>query len=251
MKNREHFRWIMGRNSLEELLRYAPERIIEIWTTPTILKEARKESIIEQAQKHKIPIQTTSKEKLSDFVESESHQSFIAKIKPRHFVDLPGLLKDAKSTSLFLALDSIFDPQNFGAILRVAECFSVDGIIFSKNRGCDITPVVAKSSCGASELLSIASVSNLAESLSALQKKDYQVIVADVGDNCIELPQFSFPDKSVLVMGSEGSGVQPLIKKRADHHVTIPMLGKISSLNVAQSSAVLLYHWRFGNVRPL
>lgn len=245
MTNRESFDWIMGRNTLEELLRYDPKRILEVWTTPTILKEKRKEQVLERLKKEKIPVQVGSKEKLSQMVFSESHQGFIAKVQKRTYLDLQTLLEKQKERSFFLALDTIYDPQNFGALLRVAECFSVDGVIFSKNRGSDITPVVTKASSGASELLCLARVSNLAESLAFLQKEGYKIIVADIGHECSLLPEYHFPDKCVLVMGSEGEGIQPLIKKRADGCVKIPLIGKISSLNVAQSSAILLYHWRF------
>ena len=133
-------------------------------------------------------------------------------------------------------LDSIFDPQNVGAILRAAECFGADAIITSKNRGCPMTPTVSKASAGASAFVPHVEVSNLADSAQRLQNEGFTLVVADMdGDeNAV------WPDKLLLVMGSEGTGVQPLLKKRADLIVRIPMYGKIASLNVAQACAVLL-----------
>ena len=140
-------------------------------------------------------------------------------------------------------LDSIFDPQNFGSLLRSAECFGVDGVIWSKNRGCELTPVVSKASVGASELLPLLCVSNLAETMRKFKKNGFWIVTAEIGEEAKSLDSFDFPEKTLLIMGSEGKGVQKLLSKEADSKVYLPMYGQIDSLNVSQAASVLLYQW--------
>jgi 23S rRNA (guanosine2251-2'-O)-methyltransferase len=231
------FDLIMGKRALHEILLYAPGRILEVYVS----KHKEKDELLTLLEEKKIPLQFVSKEKLFALVHSDSHQSFVAKIKKRKVWDLHSFLRE-KNASFLLMLDSIEDPQNFGAILRSAECFSVDGIITSKNRGVSLTATVAKASAGASELLSLVEVCNLAESLRVLKKEDFEIVVSDAsGRGTKSLCSFSFPKRTVLVMGSEERGVQPLICKMADHLVYIPMKGKIASLNVATATSVFLY----------
>ena len=139
-----------------------------------------------------------------------------------------------------LMLDQIFDPQNFGAILRSAECFGVDGVVWSKNRGADLTPTAAKTSSGASELLKLIRIANLAEAVSQFQKEGFEVLVSLLVAKSENAFEYTFAPKTVLIVGSEGEGIQPLIQKKADRSIYIPMAGKIESLNVAQATAVLL-----------
>lgn len=230
----------MGRNCISEVLKANPERLIEVFTC----QKPGGDELYTKLQKAGIKLIDRSKKQLEQMVESTSHQSYVAKVHKRANVDLKTFLKEEKSHSLVLMLDSIYDPQNLGAILRASECFGVDLVIFSKNRGADITPTVSKTSVGASELVRICPVSNLHDTLKILQKEGYWSVVADGSEKAQELNHFDFPEKTVLVMGSEGKGVQPLLKKCADFHVKIPMLGQIDSLNVSQATAVILSSYR-------
>jgi 23S rRNA (guanosine2251-2'-O)-methyltransferase len=232
------FDLIMGKQTVREALLYKPSHFLKVYVARH--KEKEKDPLLLLLEKKKIPIVFVSKEELYSMVQSDSHQSFVAKIKKRKMWDLRSFLQEKESSFLVL-LDSILDPQNLGAILRSAECFSVDGVIVSKNRGAPLTATVAKASCGASELLDLIEVSNLAESLRVLQEYGFESIVSEASrEGAKSLSGFSFPKKSVLVMGSEEQGVQDLICKRADHLVYIPMGGKIASLNVAQASSIFL-----------
>lgn len=228
---------IMGVHAIRELLTHAPERLLRLFTSrkshPDILKACEKQNI---------PISFVSEQELSKMVDSDSHQSLVAQVKPRHFLDVKEFLQHIadKETVFILMLDQIFDPQNFGAILRSAECFGVDGVIWSKNRGADLTPVVAKASSGASELLPLIRVSNLADSIDKFQKEGFEVVTALLDPTSQSAFQFTFAPKTVLIVGSEGEGIQPLLQKKADRSIYIPMQGKIQSLNVAQATAVLL-----------
>jgi len=240
MKNKNSStRWIMGQNCIKEVLDYAPDRILEIYVDSKVKSDSFMKSHPE------IPVQLVAKKTLDQWVNSESHQGVVAKVKNRHLYSLKEFIQkeERKDRSLIVMLDSIEDPQNFGTILRACECFGVSGVIFSKNRGVAITPVVTKTSVGASELLSLVLVSNLAQSVDLLQRNGYEVVVADVNAKAVAATDMKFSDKTVLVMGAEKQGVQKLIQKMADGFVYIPMKGRIDSLNVSQATAVLLSKW--------
>ncbi len=229
---------IMGRHAVEELLKAAPQRIRKLWTVKG--KEESEEVIA--CRKQRIPVEFLSTQALSQLVDSDSHQSFVAHVTERPYLELKSFLEKVavQERAFVLMLDQIFDPQNFGAILRSAECFGVDAVVFSKNRGAQMTPVVAKASAGASELVPLLPVSNLAEAAGRFHKEGFE-IVATLADAASEsLDRFQFPCKTVLILGSEGVGIQPLLRKRADRSLYIPLQGKIRSLNVAQAAAIIL-----------
>jgi len=237
---------IMGKNCIREVLRTAPERIVTVYT----LQGNNQDPFYKELVKSGISIQHVSKNELSELVDSTSHQSFIAAIRQRKLLSAQEFLKEvpANRPSFALMLDSIFDPHNFGAILRAAECFGVDCVIYSKNRGTDVTAVVTKVSSGASELIPLIKVSNLAETAKLFQEEGFVVISADVGENSHSLEAYDFPERTLLILGSEGEGIQPLLKKRSDVILKIPMYGKIDSLNVSQAASVFLYAYRAQNL---
>ncbi len=231
---------IMGLHAVKEVLTHAPHRLLHVFLEPQ--EKGRKSDIQELCTFQKIPMTFTSFRQLTDMVESESHQSVVAHVKGRNFVDLKNFFREieGKERSFVLMLDQIFDPQNLGALLRSSECFGVDAVVFSKNRGSDITPVATKSSCGASELIPLIRVSNLAEAVSQFQEEGFDAVTTLLNPSSESLFDFTFSDKTLLIMGSEGEGIQPLICKRANRSIYIPMQGHIESLNVAQACAVLL-----------
>lgn len=235
---------VMGKNCIREILDHAPERLIKVFTSKQ--DPTKPDSLLEDLKAKKIPIEVLDKDKLTSLVESDSHQSFVAQVRNSGTTELSTFLQKSasKKKSLVLALDCIFDPQNLGALLRAADCFGVDAVLWSKNRGTDVTPVVSKASVGASELIEIIKVSNLVEAMKKFQKADYWTVTAEVDETSQNLYSFDFPDKTLLVMGSEGKGVQNLVSKNADFKVYISMLGKINSLNVSQATSVFLSHWR-------
>lgn len=236
---------IMGVHAVREVLLHVPERLIQVFTEKP-QKEGRKQELLNLCEEKGISCSFTSFAHLSHLVESESHQGVVAQIKARTFYDVRTFLEKVgqKTSLLVLMLDQIFDPQNFGALLRSAECFGADGVVWSKNRGSDLTPVAAKASSGASELLPLIRIANLAEAASQFQDQGFEIVTALADPSAESLFQFSFPPKTVLVVGSEGEGIQPLIRKRANRSLFIPLWGKIDSLNVAQATAVILSRFR-------
>jgi 23S rRNA (guanosine2251-2'-O)-methyltransferase len=235
--------FIMGKKTVLEILRYKPHVILEIY----VAKE-KDNFIINEIERKNIPIRFISKKNISNLVKSDSHQGLVAKIKSRRYLKPKEFLKikEKKARSLVVMLDSIFDPQNFGSILRSCECFSVDGVIFSKNRGVDITPTVTKTAVGASELLNLIKVSNLADCIDIFVNEGYFCMATSLEDKAKDIFSLSFLDKILLIMGSEEKGIQKILLKKADLLVRIPMSGKLQSLNVSNATAIMLSYIRFG-----
>ena len=234
-------RLIMGRNCIIEVLRLQPRRAREIW-----IGSAENSGVLQEisahAEKLNIPLNRVRGETLNAFVRSESHQGVVAAVSERSFEDLDSLIERlaGKERATVMLLDSIMDPHNLGAILRVAECFGVDAVIWSKNRGVDLTPVVSKSSVGASEIVPIVRVSNLVAAAEKLKDAGFWLVGSALAAEARSLWSYEVPQKMALAIGSEENGLQQLLKKKCDELLVIPMGGKIESLNVAQATAVML-----------
>jgi 23S rRNA (guanosine2251-2'-O)-methyltransferase len=236
---------IMGIHAIQEILLHAPERLIRLFAQPP-KKGGRKMDLVELCEKKKIPVSLVSLDTLTQMTGSDSHQSVAAHIKGRPFFTVEEFLKktEHKTHSFVLMLDQIFDPQNFGALLRCAECLGADAVIWSKNRGADLTPTAAKASSGASEVLPLLRVSNLAVTLTQFQEAGYEAVASLLDTSAESAFTFQFAPRTLLIVGSEGEGIQPLLAKKADRSIYIPMQGKIASLNVSQGAAVLIAQYR-------
>jgi 23S rRNA (guanosine2251-2'-O)-methyltransferase len=201
-----------------------------------------------------IDIREVSSEALSACAYSSSHQGVAVVVKPAPPLKLKDFYSDWREAErvVLLAIDGVKDPGNFGALLRAAECFGASGAIYSRNRCPSITPSVTKSSAGASECLSLFEVSNTSQALLDLSAEGFMVISAACSATARCLDTFVFPSHVVLVVGTEGEGIQDLILRRSDVLLTIPMRGSLQSLNVSQATAVLLssFWCSFKNLRP-
>jgi 23S rRNA (guanosine2251-2'-O)-methyltransferase len=232
---------VIGIHAISELLSHHPKKVIKVYSS---LRQgsSRKHSLIDLCVKMKVPVLFQTEDELTRLAGSESHQSFVAMVQNRIYLDAKPFLKslESKEKSIVLMIDQIFDPQNLGSILRTAECFGVDGVVYSKNRGASITAAATKSSCGASEWLPLVRVSNLAETVTLFAEEGFDTVSSALEENSKNAFQFKFSAKTLLILGSEGEGIQPLILKRSDHLISIPMKGFIQSLNVAQACSSLL-----------
>lgn len=230
---------IMGVHALEELLRYAPRKILKIYTVAT-----KKSSLLQKAKEAGVPILFVSEAQLTKMAGSDSHQMLVAHIQGRTFLDVKEFLETAEEKSLVLMMDEIFDPQNFGALIRSAEGFGAAAVVWSKNRGSDLTPVAAKASSGASELIPLIRISNLANGVDQFKEGGFEIVATLLDEGAESAYTFEFAPRTVLIVGSEGEGIQPLLRKKADHSIYLPMAGKIASLNVAQATAAILALFR-------
>ncbi len=232
---------VVGKHALEELLAHNPGVIQKVYALEGE-HLGRHKSIIQKIENFDLPIEYVSSDALNKLSGTDSHQSFVAIRSDRQSVNLKRWLEanNENSRLLVVALDSILDPHNTGAIFRASECFGVDLMLWSKNRSSGITPVVTAVSVGATELVPYSEVSNLAQAIGELREAGFQVVVADEGEGSIDLNQFEPGMRTLLVLGSEEHGVQDLIRREAEFKVKIPMKGKIASLNVSQAAAVIL-----------
>lgn len=228
-----------GRNPLREILKLHPERIITVYISGNKSPE-----ILAQLDANNIQLKEVSRDELDRMSGGSRHQGFVAELKERALLSAKDFLSKDLDKSIVLLLDSIQDPHNFGAILRAAECFAVDAVIWSANRGADVTQVVAKTSVGASEIVPLVRVKNLARCVDDFKNAGYWAVGSMLSEQSQSVGEFEFPEKTLLMLGSEGNGLSPIIQKLADFQVKIPMFGQIDSLNVSQAAAVLLASYR-------
>ena len=166
------------------------------------------------------------------------NQGVAAELKPRREWTLKQLLETGPS--LLIALDSILDPQNFGAILRSAEVAGCEGAIVPEHRSAPLSPVAVKASSGASELMRIAHVSGLPSAIPEVKRAGIWCVALDVRGEMFAW-DFDFTQSVCVVVGSEGTGVHRLVKERCDARVKLPVAGHVASFNASAAAAALLY----------
>jgi 23S rRNA (guanosine2251-2'-O)-methyltransferase len=171
----------------------------------------------------------------------------VALVHPQEFLTIEDLFEPAQpkvvgagAARLLLALDGVEDPQNLGALLRVADGAGVDGVLLTERRSAPLSPVAVKASAGATEHLRIARVVNLVRALEELKRRNLWIIGLDERGQT-DYDQFDLTGDCVLVLGREGAGLHDLVRRSCDHLLRIPMSGGVSSLNVSAAGAVVLY----------
>lgn len=187
-----------------------------------------------------IPYDVVDRQKLDKLTKDTHHQGIACKVKEIPTYTLEELLQKAKHPGLLVALDGVQDPHNVGAILRTCDCTGVDGVILCKHNSAGLTPAAIKSSTGAAYTIPCAVVTNLSQSLKQLKKEGYWIVGTDM-INARDYREGMYDMPTVIVIGNEGKGISPIVKKQCDYMVTLPMVGTISSLNASVACAVLLY----------
>ncbi|MBQ3527341.1 MAG: 23S rRNA (guanosine(2251)-2'-O)-methyltransferase RlmB [Clostridia bacterium] len=232
---------IAGRNAVRELLRSG--RSVDKLFVKEGVREGSLTVIVAEAIKAKIPVVEVTQEKLDSLSQGITHQGVVAMAAQKEYTDVDGILAIAaerSETPLIVIADGIEDPHNMGALIRCAECAGAHGIIIPKRRSVGITPTVAKSSAGAIEHMAIAKVTNISATIDELKKKGLWIFAAEAGGAAYYETDFNIP--SAIIFGSEGFGVGKAIKERCDFIVSIPMYGKVNSLNVSTAASVVLCH---------
>jgi 23S rRNA (guanosine2251-2'-O)-methyltransferase len=166
------------------------------------------------------------------------HQGMVAEVRACRYAELEELL--AARPDPLLLIDGITDPRNLGATLRVVECVGLPGLILARDRTVGITPAAIKTSAGAWAHLRIAQCGNVAQTLERLKESDYWV-AALVPEGDISLYDLDVTRHLAIVVGAEGEGLRRLVKEKADFLVRVPMLGRVSSLNVAVATGIVLF----------
>ena len=198
--------------------------------------------IFEITTRRKIPVVFRDREHLDTTAGTGHHQGVICICGEYRYAGMDEVLADCKSrkNALILILDGITDPQNLGSLIRTALCFGASGVIIPGNRAASITPAVIKASAGAAMHLPVVMVVNISRAIDNLKKEGFWVYGADAtrGKN---LRSHDYSTHMGLVMGSEGKGIRPLVRKKCDFLVSIPMTAIIDSLNVSVSGGIILY----------
>ena len=224
-------------NPLMELLLSSPQRINRL----TVQKDSdnrRVQEIVELARKHRIVV-TYAPRKTLDRMDRH-HQGVAAWVVPKGTSSVNQILADSQLPFLIL-LDGVEDPQNLGAIIRTAEGAGVDGIILPERRAAGLTDTVFSVSAGALEHMPVAQVKNLARTMDELRKKDIWLVGAEGGSD-LTCYDFDYTGPVGVILGSEGKGLRPLIKEKCDAVLSIPLLGRITSLNVAAAAAAVFMY---------
>ena len=191
-----------------------------------------------------IPVEFRTREQVDKLAGNRSNQGVAGICRPYSYADVDELIANRHASlksGLVLILDGITDPQNLGSLIRTAQCCGVNGVIIPENRAAPVTAAVIKASAGAVQHTPVAAVVNLAGTLDYLKEKGFWVYAADAaaGNNFRDM---DYDGNVALVMGNEGTGIRPLVRKKCDFFVSVPMLGKVESLNVSVAAGIILYH---------
>lgn len=231
---------VIGRNAVMELLKSG--RPVENIYICQGEKEGSITKIIALARDKGIVIKEVNRKKLDFMCSGANHQGVAASVPEHEYSSVEDILAcaEGKGESPFIIIcDEIEDSRNLGAIIRSAEACGVHGIIIPKRRSAGLNFAVSKTSCGAVEYVRVARVSNLASVIEQLKKKNIWVYAADMDG--APWCKTDFSGGVALVVGNEGKGVSRLIKEKCDVTVSLPMLGKVNSLNASVAASVIMY----------
>ena len=231
---------VYGKNSVLELLKSGkPVNKVLLLSEGTA---GRNLDVISILKARSIPFQFVDRQTLDRLTQHNRHQGMLAYVAAREYVDVDDILdwaKECREDPLILVIDELEDPHNLGALLRTVDAVGVHGVIIPKRRSVALTGTVAKTSAGAVEHVRVARVSNLVQTIQSLKKKGCWVSGAEAGGKNAFEADLTGP--RVIVIGSEGKGISRLIRENCDELVSLPMRGKVTSLNASVAGAVLLY----------
>lgn len=230
-----------GRNALTEALRSG--RTIDKVFIAAGETDRALQRLAAQAKEAGAVVVPVDRRKLDAMSTTHAHQGVIALAAAREYATLDDLLENAASKGeapLLVICDELTDPHNLGAILRSAECVGAHGVIIPKRRSVGLTATVAKASAGAVEYMPVARVTNINAAIADLKEKGVWIF-GTAAEGSIPMYQANLTIPAAIVIGNEGSGMSPLVRKNCDVTVHIPMKGNISSLNASCAASVLLY----------
>jgi 23S rRNA (guanosine2251-2'-O)-methyltransferase len=240
MKNKQTL--VFGINPVREKLKASPQDVLEILVA-SHFEGAALRSIDVEARRLGLRVSYVHRDLLSRLVGGEKHQGVLAKVEAYEYLSLAELVQRLSlpaGADRVLILDGLTDPRNFGAMLRTAEAVAIQHVLIPKDRSVGITPTVIKASAGAAHYLNLYKATNLRRAIVTLKEHGFWIAGLDAQAKT-NIYDIEYPEKLGIVLGSEGRGVRPIILRECDYHVSIPMAGKIASLNVAVAGAVFLY----------
>ena len=233
---------LFGLHSVQAALDYSPNKIHKAWVD-TGRQDKRLTQAIDNLLDLGIEPEKVDRKKLDRLAENNNHQGIVIE------VEMPGELSESDlktavetltETALFLVLDNVQDPHNLGACLRTSDATGVHGVIITTDNATGITPTVCKVASGAAETVPVYQVTNLARTLRWLKGEGLWIMGA-AGETAQTIYSTDFSVPMALVVGTEGKGLRRLTKEQCDVLVSVPMLGKVESLNLSVATGVLLY----------
>ncbi|WP_276358168.1 23S rRNA (guanosine(2251)-2'-O)-methyltransferase RlmB [Cohnella caldifontis] len=233
--------YLAGKHPVLEALK-AGRPLNKIWVSEQV-QRGQIAPILEAAKARGVVVQQADKRKLDQMAQGLPHQGVVAQAAAASYADVEEILALAaeKGESPFLVLlDEVEDPHNLGSVLRTAECTGVHGVIVPKRRSAGLTAVVAKTSAGAVEYVPVARVPNLAQTIDKLKEAGVWIAGA-AGEAGTEVYRANLTGPLAIVIGNEGRGLSRLVRERCDFLVSLPMFGKINSLNASVAAGVILY----------
>ncbi|MEG1752133.1 MAG: 23S rRNA (guanosine(2251)-2'-O)-methyltransferase RlmB [Clostridia bacterium] len=229
---------IYGKNPIAEAIRKG-DTINKLYVENGLMDNSSRE-IIFLAKSNGVFVNFADKRKLNELCGTEKHQGFVALCVEFEYTDFNKMLEQAGENSIILILDGIEDPHNLGAILRTAEAIGVHGVVIPLHRACAVNDTVLKTSAGAVNNIKVSRVTNLSQSIQKIKSAGFWVYGLEADGKDI-LKQKGLSGKIALVAGSEGFGISQQIKKSCDEILSLPMFGKVNSLNVSVATGVALY----------
>jgi len=231
---------IYGLNPVMEALR-GTRRIFELFIAGSS-SDKRMEKLLKLAAERKVPVRQREKSDLGRLCGTDHHQGVALKAEPFQYADLDDILESLKGTGdgLILVLDSVQDPHNLGALIRSAACAGAHAVVIPKDRAAGVTAAAEKAAAGATETIAVAQVTNISQALQDLKAAGFWIFGAD-GSARRTLYQQDLTGPVALVIGGEGEGVRPLVRKGCDQLVSIPLQGGVNSLNASVAGGILLF----------
>ena len=235
-------RFLYGVNPVLEALKVHPNEVVRVLLERG--KEGRRsqgaDRVAHAAAQAGVRVEDVRQGDLTHRSRSGVHQGVGAELADFRYAELDDLLAGFRGPALLLVLDGVTDPQNLGALVRSAYALGAHGVVLPKDRAAGVTPAAFKAAAGALEHCPVARVTNLSRALERMKEQGiWTVALAAEADQ--ELSALDLTVPTALVLGSEGAGVRPLVRKTCDHLARIPMAGQVGSLNVAAAGAVALY----------
>ncbi|MCS7079794.1 MAG: 23S rRNA (guanosine(2251)-2'-O)-methyltransferase RlmB [Chloracidobacterium sp.] len=230
---------IYGVAPVLEALRSGRRRVREILVAQGS-KPHRLQELRALARQMGVPVVETDRTHLDAATRRANHQGVMAYVTPAAYADLADVLAGVADTPLLVVLDQVEDPHNLGAVIRTAECAGAHAVVIPEHHAVGLTETVVKTSAGATEYLPVVRVVNVAATLDTLRERNIWVVgVERDGERPYVDWDFTLP--TAVVLGSEGKGIRRLVRERCDVVVSLPLLGRITSLNVSVAAGVVLY----------
>ena len=234
---------LYGLHPVEEALKSGRRRFDHVLVARE-RHDPRIEQLLARCREAGIPLRRQPREQLTLAAGTAAHQGVVALVRAQESLSIEDLFEPQPAYNpaarLLLAIDGVEDPQNLGALLRVADGAGVDGVVLTERRSAPLSPVAIKASAGAAEHLRIARVVNLVRALEDLKRHNLWIVGLDERAHT-DYDRFDLTGNCVLVLGREGAGLHDLVRRTCDHLLRIPMAGGVNSLNVSAAGAVVLY----------